>query len=230
MEKFKAKIFESKNNSESREPSLEELNNFKKLEEQFFRENFKIGKGEHSFVYEDDLTNTCYKVGTKKSVRNIHEEAEFYNSLSRKSEKVIIPEPYFSFSSSIENVGRVATDRRILAMEKINGANFQEILENTKELPDNFDYESFFKDLEDFFNFMHNEAGIFHCDFAPRNLMIDYKTGRPVVIDFGNSVYRSWFTTDEIKEGKQYEGGTNDLAQLQSLKESVGYHLTKITK
>jgi hypothetical protein len=142
----------------------------------------------------------------------------------------MVPEPYFSFNAKINATGKTSIDRRVLAMQRINGANFKEILKGEKKLPADFDPDVFFKDLKDFFNFMHNEAGIFHCDFADRNLMIDYDTGRPVVIDFGNAVHRGWFTSDEIKEGQQYSKGTNDLLEIEKIEQAIRSYLTSVNR
>lgn len=230
FDKINTKIFKTKNGIESHKPNIEELSHLEKITEQIFKQEFKIGEGEHSYVYEDILTNVCYKVATRKAQRDVHEEAEFYNTLSNKSEKVIVPEPYFSLNAKITNKGKASIDRRVIAMQRINGANFNEILKGEKTLPQNFDLESFFKDLKDFFNFMHNEMGIYHCDFADRNLMIDYATGKPVVVDFGSAVYKNWFTTDEIKEGKQYSKGTNDLNEIVRIEQAIKIYLTKLDK
>ena len=230
FEKINVKIFKTKKGIESRNPTVEELKHLEKIAEQIFKQEFKIGEGEYSYVYQDVLTNVCYKVATRKSARDIHEEAEFYDMLTNKSEKVIVPEPYFSLNAKIIKTGKMSTDRRIIAMQKINGANFNEILKREKELPKNFNTESFFKDLKDFFNFMHNEVGIYHCDFADRNLMIDYDTGKPVVIDFGNAVHKGWFTSDEIKEEKQYSKGTNDLLEIEKIEQAVKSYLTGFSK
>lgn len=230
FEKINLKIYKTKKNIESHKPIAEELKYLEKIAEQIFKQELKIGEGEHSYIYQDILSNVCYKVATHKAQRDIHEEAEFYNMLANKSEKVIVPEPYFSLNAKVARIGKIAIDRRVIVMQKINGANFSEILKGEKKLPSNFNPESFFKDLKDFFNFMHNEAGIYHCDFADRNLMIDYDTGKPVVIDFGNAVYKNWFTSDEIKEGKQYSKGTNDLLEIEKIEQTVNLYLTDFNK
>ncbi|MFA6524555.1 MAG: AarF/UbiB family protein [Candidatus Paceibacterota bacterium] len=230
FEKINLKIYKTKNNIESHQLIAEELKYLEKIAEQIFKKEFKIGEGEYSHVYQDILNNVCYKVATHKAQRDIHEEAEFYSKLTNKSEKVIVPEPYFSLNAKVVKTGKMSTERRVIAMQKINGANFNEILKGEKELPLNFNSESFFKDLKDFFNFMHNEVGIYHCDFADRNLMIDYDTGKPVIVDFGNSVYKSWFTIDEIKEGKQYSRGTNDLLEIEKIEQVVQLYLTRFNK
>ena len=41
--------------------------------------------------------------------------------------------------------------------------------------------------MEDFITKMNNEKNIHHRDLHGGNVMVDYKTGNPVVIDFGRS-------------------------------------------
>lgn len=87
-----------------------------------------------------------------------------------------------------------------IVMERLDAANAQMVANGKEELPESFwggktpegteDVESvlddFFGALEDYVFEMH-ARGIVHGDLVPRNIMIDKKTGRPRLIDFGRS-------------------------------------------
>lgn len=71
-------------------------------------------------------------------------------------------------------------------MEELDADGLQHILNGTVEPPENFDAFRFFDEYAAFIESLH-EAGIVHGDIAPRNVMVDRKTGKPRVIDFGRS-------------------------------------------
>lgn len=73
-----------------------------------------------------------------------------------------------------------------IIMEQLDAVNLQMVLNGTEEAPELFDPETFHEDLQAFIEEMH-ERHIIHNDLFPRNTMIDRKTGKPRLIDFGNS-------------------------------------------
>ncbi|PCI21381.1 hypothetical protein COB64_00670 [Candidatus Wolfebacteria bacterium] len=228
FEKFRITKFQS---GLEKEISPEELDQIERSAEQIIKKEFEIGFGQSAFVYEDKENNLAHKVIVRDALNDVHEEAKFLSKLTELSNEVIVPKPAFSFDAKIPQKNKPPLYRKILSMERIDGPDFQEILTGKKELPDTFNFDSFFAALEKFFDAMHSERiGIYHRDVADRNIMIDNKTGRPVIIDFGNSVYRSDYLTDEIREDKQYENGPNDLEKLMELKNSVKHFLTKNKK
>ena len=175
-------------------PHLEEI-----AKEIFIKSN-EIGSGNHSEVYKDSLTGFCCKRWNptkEKPLNNVHQEAEFLEDLSAISEGVRVPKPIVSMDAYIRSADNRIGKCSILVMETINGANLKEILDGEKELPDNFDIERFFLDLRKFIELMH-EKGIYHNDIADRNIMVEFDTGRPVLIDFGKSVY---FSSEDLKPG-----------------------------
>lgn len=87
-------------------------------------------------------------------------------------------------------LGNVRNDtpggKNAIIMERLQATNVQHILNEKEPMPEGFNEDSFFNDLENFINAMHSE-GITHNDLEPRNIMIDRSTGMPRVIDFGQS-------------------------------------------
>ncbi len=103
-------------------------------------------------------------------------------------------------------------DTAIIIMEKLEAVNLQHVFNGTKELPDGFDYELFYKALEDFIDAMHKERGVAHQDLYPRNVMIDLESGLPYVIDFGRSVI-----LDKDNESKWRDHTEDDWAKYDEI-------------
>lgn len=109
----------------------------------------------------------------------------------------------------------------IIVMEYLPAVNLQHILNKKEKLPDNFDVEKFFDDLESFIIDMHDKKNIAHGDLEPRNVMVDIETGTPYLIDFGRSIDTSK-VTPEIRERLEMA----DLDKLNDMAEM----LSKLTK
>lgn len=75
----------------------------------------------------------------------------------------------------------------ILVMERIIGKTLEQAMKD-EDLPENFDIDDFFSSLEEFILAMH-EKGVYHRDLHDGNIMIDWATGKPVIIDFGLSTF-----------------------------------------
>jgi len=74
-----------------------------------------------------------------------------------------------------------------IIMERLDAENVQHILNGTASLPEQFDLETFFNDLEGFISKMHETHKLTHGDLYARNIMIDRQTGEPRLIDFGRA-------------------------------------------
>ncbi len=88
--------------------------------------------------------------------------------------------------------------KNALVMETLDAHNLQLLL-NNKNLPDNFNTDTFLASLEKFIQHMHAEDRIVHNDLFPRNIMVDKATGDPRVIDFGRSVDTTYLVENSIK-------------------------------
>jgi tRNA A-37 threonylcarbamoyl transferase component Bud32 len=86
-----------------------------------------------------------------------------------------------------------------IVMEQLDAADMKQVLIGNHEMPPNFKIDDFFDELHAFFEVMHAKKGIAHGDVAPRNIMIDKKTGKPRLIDFGRSSYIQHGTEEGTK-------------------------------
>lgn len=78
-------------------------------------------------------------------------------------------------------------DTSAIVMEKLDAVNLQHVLNGQVSMPEGFDFKKFSESVESFLNAMHEEKGVAHMDLYPRNIMIDIKTGKAYVIDFGRA-------------------------------------------
>lgn len=96
-----------------------------------------------------------------------------------------------------------------IIMERLNAVNLQHVIKGEAELPEGFDLEGFFDELERFTLHMHDNEGIIHNDLFARNVMVDV-SGAPRMIDFGRSRY-----ADRISDARERERLMNlDLDRL----------------
>lgn len=164
---------------------------------------FSIGEGRTATVKVSDIKDfICLKTVDYGQVRKnridltnkVDEEMEFLDKLSDvgflKSIGInqrIVPRPMYAQNSL--NLG-------FIFMQKISGFTIRDWRENgrkTENLPDGFNWEKYFHQLEDIINKL-NEANIHHRDLHDGNIFIDDR-GNPIIIDFGNA--REVFVRDE---------------------------------
>lgn len=218
------------------------------LSEELFNQDLEVGFGNFARVYRDQEAGLVYKKikpGTFPK-NNVHEEARFLAELTQESKDVIVPVPIVSFVALLkrEKDGR-KVQQSVLAMQEIDGFSLDRMLPKNPgekpeiEFPDNFDVDSFFQKLREFVEWMHNEKNIYHRDLFARNIMIEMKTGKPAIIDFGDAVE---FDQKYLVPGEQDAYGRlvlddardnllvhedEDFKNLESLEQEIRGYLTK---
>lgn len=88
-------------------------------------------------------------------------------------------------------------EKGALVMEKLDAINLEHVLLRRQKLPDTFELESFFDNLEMFVQNMQDNEKIVHGDLFARNVMVDIATGQPRVIDWGRSQYLDMAKNDK---------------------------------
>lgn len=175
-----------------------------------------IGEGKTAKVYicEKDPWS-CYKIINSAYYPRlkVDQEMKFMDEAIKLG--IRVPLPIFSMMD-----GNVES----LAMERVNGQSIKEIVEDDLGLPENFDLNNFFAELNDFLRILHMNR-IYHRDLHEGNIMIDDK-GKPWIIDFGDAVrafseeeaYVSHFMNPKTKrlENMRYTSDENNLAKIRS--------------
>ncbi|MGM0482550.1 MAG: protein kinase domain-containing protein [Patescibacteria group bacterium] len=209
-----------------KERTLEE---FKTLTEEMGTEKYELlGQGLSADVKikrieipEGVEKNICYKtierIENYRNDNDIGLEMELQETCSRienNDTACRVPRPYYYNMDEYSH---------ICAMEQIEGASIKEVLNKEKLLPENFDLERFFDNTIAYLEKMHN-AGLYHRDLHAGNIMVDYESSDPVIIDFGKSIdTNKQYTNDPYTEGGKY------LNDIESLKE-IRYRLTTFIK
>lgn len=136
---------------------------------------------------------------------NVKIEANIQQSLSKlEVSGVRVPRCYGYW---IDNEGR---EKSAILMEKLDAVNLQFVLNGTESMPEAFNVDTFIESLHDFMEAMH-ELGVIHDDIAPRNLMVDRKTGLPRLIDFGRAKPLSRF--DDKERNRRTEEELNNIEE-----------------
>jgi serine/threonine protein kinase len=170
---------------------------------EFEQEEFFIDKGGAAKVYELPagyclkVINDCHeeeKQGMFLPGNTPHKEAMIQQQMSQTLFTGSTRTPAMFGVLSADKLG----DTNAIIMERLNAVNLLHVINGTAEVPDGFDIQTFFKDLEAYTQHMHTHEKIVHMDLYARNIMIDNETAMPRVIDFGRAV-RTTDTTPEVQ-------------------------------
>ena len=142
----------------------------------------ELGEGYTAKVFTSSVDcECCFKIITEpqeyKKGNDVKREMEYLDKLKDLDAEVRTPYPYYYFMNE---------ENHLYVMEKLNAVGLDEVMFGKKEIPDNFNFDSFFKKLENFVQKM-NQKNIYHRDLHEGNIMIDKETGDPRIIDFGKS-------------------------------------------
>lgn len=164
-------------------------------------------------------TDCCVKIVLNENMyaqgNTIEKEHNFLEKLQDVNVGgVRTPKPFYSFSN---------LRMKGLVMEELDAFNFRRILDGfttggiKDQLPYNFDVDGFFSKLKEYLQHLHS-LGVYHCDIALRNLMVNRKTGLPMVIDFGKARLASDLDKTNLN---MPDYAKSDLASLDSAKAEV---------
>lgn len=172
-----------------------------------------LGAGRVAEVYrvEGSCNICCKKVRNydaygDREENSMYQEAQFLEDLvSFEVEGARVPRFVQCFAGG---------DLDAILMEEIDGKSLEQLMNGDEEFPVLFDLDEFFLALGNFLNKLHDQKGIYHLDIAPRNVMVDRKTGRPILIDFGRA--KKFDFSEEVKLE-----GDRDLAQFEAVRAEV---------
>ncbi len=137
------------------------------------------------------------EAGIQVAARSILEQAGFHNAVPSIFSVMRIESKGEGSVESLPYVFNEVAD--IIAMEKVNGRSIQDlILEYEKyfDVIERIDVDAFKEALIKMLSTIH-EKELTHQDVTNRNVMLDFGTLMPVIIDFGKACYRTGSFTKE---------------------------------
>ncbi|MBD3311126.1 MAG: phosphotransferase [Candidatus Magasanikbacteria bacterium] len=184
------------------------------------KQNKIIGAGQVAEVFANsDHLNSCFKVVKDwrkyREGNNLLKEAYLQLRMSKFNSELIAKVPEVQYCAALD-------DFRVIAMDRVDGASLSELMLDIKRVPDNFEFDVFFREIQNTVDKMHS-LNIHHRDLHAGNIMMDYETGLPYIIDFGLAVEAGpLFDEDEIYKQRLADGSVlrfnYDNLQLQEVK------------
>ena len=170
----------------------------------------------------------CRRSGTIVAPRTRQREDDF-----RSVVKLFVQEAMTLSRLQHDNIVKVHqvfedNDTAYMAMEHIDGPDLLETVEGSAHALTPQEIRSILDQMLDAIAYVHAE-GVLHRDISPDNILLDRKTGRPVLIDFGASrkdvtrksralsglrVVKDGYSPQEFYIGGSVQGPNSDLYAL----------------
>lgn len=177
----------------------------------------QIGDGASSRVFRSSKhPGHCFKIiknfSEYANCNSIMTEMEYLEDIyDLEVNGIRAPRPIIAFECE---------DIHILTMETLDAVNVKDIINGREKLPENFDLEKSFIDLENYLKTLNEDRRIYHNDIFDRNLMIDRKKGNFYVIDFGKSERRSIDNVNNLLYSRRAQK-SGDFKNLNEIKSSL---------
>ena len=145
----------------------------------------ELGRGQAGIVYGHELSGICvkfiYNLEMYAKSNAIEKELAIQKELKDLNVNGVIAPKVVDYFKE----GKFF----VIQMEKLDAVSLKDIREKNLPLPENFNIDECFLDLTLYVAEMH-KLGIYHQDLHEGNIMIDLKTGKLRVIDFGRAEMR----------------------------------------
>ncbi|MFZ5390778.1 MAG: protein kinase domain-containing protein [Patescibacteria group bacterium] len=153
------------------------------LIEEISSQHIELGRGDEARVYfsqDDKRQDFC--------VKELHIPPRVFVVNSIEQEMSLQEQAIQCGVRSPKPVLCLETDQgeSFMVMETIKGHSLLDIIEKKIPLPDKFEEGSFWAELKDMINKLHSDQ-IYHRDIKLANIMLEYSSGRPVIIDYGRA-------------------------------------------
>ena len=165
--------------------------------------HIELGRGKRAVVkvIKDDITRQDYCVkeifdssGSEK-VNDIEDELKFQDEAVQLG--VRSPKPILSLTT--------ATGKEFMVMETIKGHSPKDIMEHNIQLPSVYNRDQFWERLQNMLKTLHDKD-IHHRDIHAGNIMMDFESGEPVILDYGCAVHafgdEDPYREDDVERGK----------------------------
>ncbi len=206
-------------------PKIKEAE-LKKIVEMIMAQPTKLGCGRNACVFTLGDVGICVKqnrtelaVGDEPAPNAIWQEMRYQEQAIKAG--VRSPEPLYNFTDD--------DGRDHLLMETIDGKSLKDILADRLDLPERYNHQQFWSRLRAMIKKLHQE-NLYHRDLHEGNVMIEWSSGEPVIIDWGHA--RTSFSHDDDPYRQEWLGRTTDLLnddkQVKEMeKRLANYELTK---
>lgn len=189
----------------------------------------------------DGMSAQVYKLSTKTRVlavkivpyKNTLDgsiQNEFY--IGRKLTEKLTPQRfgfprpiYWGYGDFYRSDGDIVPVE-IIVMEYIHGCTLKSLGTVNAITPLHLDVEKYITNLTDAVNWMNTETGVLHRDMHLKNIMVDFYTHKPVIIDFGRAILQSEISKD-VNPYEFFDQRTyivrHHKSDSQALQEAINY-------
>ncbi len=167
------------------EGQFEKIEIAHKLIDEVMQRSIKIGEGQNANVYfsvDKKRQDFCIKHLKETPGRRHYQSIDWEMRLQDKARKlgVKVPQPVLALITEDDNA--------FMVMETVKGKTLEEIMSGLASLPNTYNADEFWNKMEKMISKMH-ENNLYHRDLHLGNIMIDFQSGEPVLIDFGWAAY-----------------------------------------
>ena len=199
------------------------------LIDEIMAKRVKIGEGKNAEVFfssKGAKQDLCIKQLRQVSERPHYQSIDWEMKLQDEAHKleVKVPQPILALITE--------DDQSFMVMETIKGKSLQDIAGQALNPPASYKHNEFWGKLEGMLARLHDNR-IYHRDLHLGNIMVDFQSGEPVLIDFGWSAYVPG-GDDPYREVNvninHLEDFSNDDERLKRCKREFSQHLTEVSQ
>ena len=157
--------------------------------------NQELGSGDFAKVVSREEDSFCVKVfKTGMLVGMSQEEVQKEFAIQEK-----LYSKGFRVPQLLGNYYFKSTNEFFIYMQKIEGFSLDRYINGEADLLENFNIDTFWADVDEEIKKMHT-VGVMHNDLHPGNIILDDKTAKPFIIDFGQSKDANLKEGEELSE------------------------------
>ncbi|MDP3986016.1 MAG: phosphotransferase [Candidatus Veblenbacteria bacterium] len=221
-------MFEQKKYSEVIiEDQAEKIEAAHELINEIIADQVKIGEGQNAEIFfsgDQARQDFCVKQLKESPARRHYQSIVGEMKLQEQARKlgVRVPQPILALTTE--------EDESFMVMETIKGKSLYEMVAQKVKPPVAYDHEKYWGMLDSMLKRLHDER-IYHRDLHLGNIMIDFESGDPVLIDFGWSAYVPGGDNPyrEINTNISHqEDFPNDDQELRKCKREFAQYLTNL--
>ncbi len=178
---------------EARDALIERFGDYTRYISQFLNKEYILDQGGAAYVFTIKDAGICCKMVKRRELSPNRDNFKIANIAEVEARYQVkfsdIESEYGRSPQVVDLLDVTDLDTKeqyaIILMEELDAVNLQHIFNRSADAPEEMNDE-FIDDVESFI-FEAHDRGLFHGDLYARNVMVDRKTGKPRIIDFGNA-------------------------------------------